>query len=161
MSVVCKTVYTPESGACIYSSNLDRLKLNDKIYYSIPELDIYIDEISYHAFKNPDYKVFYAIEKENGLYYLQPLTKEQHKKYQKDKQGYLYKGSKILGEGTYGQVRGYETQKSVVKISKAEDSDISKDIVKEIKPVKLELTTPEIDDELKSLIDKFLEDCSI
>lgn len=133
MSVVCKTVYTPESGACIYSSNFPRKKVNDKIYYGIPELDIYIDEISYHAFKNPDYKVFYAIEKENGLYYLQPLTKEQHKKYQKDKQGYLYKGSNILGQGTYGKVKGYETQKSVVKISlEDEDDDIPQDIVKEI-----------------------------
>lgn len=132
MSIVCKTVYTPESGACIYSSDFPRKKVNNSIYYGIPELDIYIDEISYHAFKNPDYKVFYAIEKENGLYYLQPLTKEQHKKYQKDKKGYLYKGSKILGEGTYGKVQGYETQKSVVKISTTEDSDIPQDIVKEI-----------------------------
>ncbi|MFH1129431.1 MAG: polyribonucleotide nucleotidyltransferase [Patescibacteria group bacterium] len=36
--------------------------------------------------------------------------------------------------------------------------DFQKDIIKEVKPVKLELTIPEIDADLKKLIDKFLED---
>jgi polyribonucleotide nucleotidyltransferase len=36
--------------------------------------------------------------------------------------------------------------------------DFQKDIIKEVKPAKLELTIPEIDADLKKLIDKFLED---
>lgn len=133
MSIVCKTVYTPTSGACIYNSNFSRRKIDNNIYYFIPELNIYIDEISFNTFKNPDHKVFYAIKNDDSdTYYLKPLTKEQHKNYQKYKDDFEYEGSKLIGSGSYGEVRAYNTQKSVIKTSLSEEDDISQDIVKEI-----------------------------
>lgn len=136
MSIYCKTIYTAEKGSCFYDLNFPKKQFNSKNFYEIPELGIFIDENSYRVLKESSAKFFYAVQLPgyaNDIKSLKPLTKEEYKKFSKNRNiSELYYNPKILGEGTYGRVIGFETTQSVIKESKEKGEDISEDIVKEI-----------------------------
>lgn len=139
MSVYCKTIYTENKGSCFYNLDFPIKKFNSQNFYFLPELNIYIDEISYRMLKESSDKFFFSIPipgYSQDIRSLKPLTKEQHKEFQrkKDKIKYEYDPPKTLGEGTFGKVIGYDVMKSVVKLSKEEKlgEHLPGDTVKEI-----------------------------
>ena len=97
--LTCKTIYTKDSGVCIYNIDFPKFRTEikdpmtgkpvSKRVYKIPELnDLIIDEISYRMLKESSDKFFFSIPipgYSQDIRSLKPLTKEQHKEFQRKK----------------------------------------------------------------------------
>lgn len=136
MALTCKTIYTDNNGYCFYNIDFPRQESKIGILYFIPELEININEGSYRMLKNSNERFFYGIQDKDGVYRLKPLKKDdlQIMKTEKPwpKELTTYTKSKVLGEGSYGKVTGYDTENYVLKESLNMDDFISPDIIKEI-----------------------------
>lgn len=136
MSIICKTIYTSDKGVCIYNTDFISKKNNkNERIYQIPELGIYIDELNYKMFTSSDERFFFAVSIPgiNPMYKsLIPLSKEKHKKLPLEKGDYKYIHPKNIGEGAFGSVKGFETEKSILKTPLVNTRDIPQDIIKEI-----------------------------
>lgn len=142
--LTCKTIYTKDSGVCIYNTDFPkyRAEIKDSVtgkpvskrVYKIPELnDLIIDEVSYRMFVTSGDRYFYAVKTATpNLYSLKPLSRNEYKEFSKTKPEYSYEKPQQLAEGYYGKVEAFDTQKSILKTSKITNTYIPRDIVKEI-----------------------------
>jgi serine/threonine protein kinase len=130
MSLVCKTIYTNDKGACFYDTKFSKQDNN----FFIPELNIYIDKISFNVFSNSDFKFFFAIKGKNNIYQLYPMNKDEYKSFSKNQKEFNISDPVSIGKGSYGEVLSYDNQKSVVKISKKniKELEIPEDVIREI-----------------------------
>jgi serine/threonine protein kinase len=90
-------------------------------------MDILIDKMSAQLFQKSDAKSFIAVLRSGKQYSLRPLRQGEEKSELK------YEAPTIVGEGTYGKVQIYPTERIAVKYSKSDTNNgIPDDIVKEI-----------------------------
>lgn len=134
MEPSCKVIFYRKKRYCIVENKFSGIE----DVFLIPEIKIFIDKLSYNVYKKAENKAFIAMPKtmsgkpllfgKKRLYALYPINKDVNPR----KLKILYNESEIKGEGTYGKVEFFPSQKVVVKHSKTDDKGVPFDIVKEI-----------------------------